>query len=72
MAVGNRLRQVRRERGLTQASLARLAGLTRQTIISIEKGRRVPSVEVALVLARVLERPVEAIFRLADDRRGIE
>lgn len=53
--------------GLTQQELADRAGVTRQTIISIEQGRYRPSVEVALQLARVLHVPVETLFRLDNE-----
>ncbi len=63
----NRLRQFRFEAGeLTQQALAERAGVTRQTIIAIESGRYAPSLELALKLARVFERPVEDVFSLAD------
>lgn len=62
--LGNRLRVARAERRLTQADLGRLAGVTRQTISSIENGEYVPSALLAFVLARVLEMPVGELFRL--------
>lgn len=49
---------------MTQEELARRAGVTRQTIISIESGRYRPSIALALRLARVFEVPVEALFQL--------
>lgn len=51
---------------MTQQELAKRAGVTRQTIISIERGKFKPSVELALRLARVFAMPVEAIFELDD------
>lgn len=62
--LGNRLRVARAERRLTQADLGRLAGVTRQTISSIENGEYVPSALLAFVLARVLEMPVGELFSL--------
>ncbi len=53
-------------RDLTQADLAALAGLTRKSINAIETGRMVPSVVLALKLAKVLQAPVEALFSLDD------
>ena len=53
-------------RDLTQADLAALAGLTRKSINAIETGRMVPSVVLALKLAKVLQAPVEALFSLVD------
>jgi putative transcriptional regulator len=66
MAVTSRLRELRGERGLTQEGLAELAGVSRQTINSIETGRFEPSLSLALVLARLFETPVERIFALPE------
>lgn len=66
MAVTTRLRELRTERGLTQEGLADLAGVSRQTINSIETGRFEPSLSLALVLARLFETPVERIFGLPE------
>jgi putative transcriptional regulator len=49
---------------MTQEELAERAGVTRQTIISIERGRYCPSIELALTLARIFGVPVEALFEL--------
>jgi putative transcriptional regulator len=62
--LGNRLRQWRAEKELTQADLARLAGVSRKTINTVENGVFVPSVQLALVLARTLGTTVEALFHL--------
>jgi putative transcriptional regulator len=64
--VTTRLRELRGERGLTQEGLAELAGVSRQTINSIETGRFEPSLSLALVLARLFETPVERIFGLPE------
>jgi putative transcriptional regulator len=63
----NRLKVARAERGLSQEQLARLAGVTRQTISSIETGQYVPSALLAFVLARRLDKPVEELFELVGD-----
>jgi putative transcriptional regulator len=47
---------------MTQEELAQAVGVTRQTIISIEKGRFVPSTMLALKLSRFFKKPVEDIF----------
>jgi len=52
--------------GMTQQELAERVGVTRQTIISIERGRYKPSIELALRLARVFGVPVESLFELED------
>jgi putative transcriptional regulator len=66
--VANRLREFREERGLTQERLAELVGLSRQSIISIERGRFLPSVETALRLSAALDVPLESLFWLKEHR----
>jgi putative transcriptional regulator len=60
----NRLRVARAERGISQEELARLAGVTRQTISSIETGQYVPSALLAFVLAERLGKRVDELFTL--------
>ncbi len=60
----NRLRVARAEGDLSQEELARLAGVSRQTISSIETGVYCPSTLLAFRLARVLDRPVDTLFWL--------
>ena len=62
--VRNDLRAHRRSAELTQEQLAARVGVTRQTILSIERGRYNPSVGLALLIARVFAVPVESIFQL--------
>lgn len=63
-ALQNTLAEHRAVRGLTQEALAELAGVTRKTINTVERGRFVPSTILALRLAQVLDVPVEALFSL--------
>jgi putative transcriptional regulator len=65
----NRLREERSRRGLTQAQLAELVGVSRKTINTVENGVFVPSTVVALRLARALDTTVEALFSLRTDER---
>ncbi|HCM68717.1 MAG: transcriptional regulator [Candidatus Kerfeldbacteria bacterium RIFCSPLOWO2_01_FULL_48_11] len=60
----NRLRELRKVRGQTQEEMAKDLGVTRQTVISIEKGEYIPSTTLALKIARLLKKPVEDIFWL--------
>jgi putative transcriptional regulator len=60
----NTLRVQRAIRDLTQAALAERAGVTRKSVNAIEAGRMVPSVLLALKLARVLGVSVETLFSL--------
>ena len=62
--VANRLRELRQERGMTQEQLGRDLAVTRHTILALEVGRYVPSIELALQLAAYFGRPLEAIFWL--------
>ena len=60
----NRLLAIRTERGLTQAGLAELVGVSRKTINTVENGIFIPSTLLALKLARALGQPVESLFSL--------
>jgi len=62
--VTNNVQVHRRQSGLTQEELAISVGVTRQTIIAIEKGNYVPSVALAIKLAQTFKSPVEKIFTL--------
>ena len=66
--LANRLKQWRDEKELTQADLARLAGVSRKTINTVENSVFIPSVQLALVLARTLGTTVEALFHLVPAR----
>lgn len=48
---------------MTQGELAELAGVTRQTIHAIEKGKYAPSLQVAFRIARAFGRPLEEVFQ---------
>jgi putative transcriptional regulator len=58
----NTVRLARTAAGLTQAELAELAGVSRQTVVAVEAGDYAPSVFLALSLARHLGSTVEALF----------
>jgi putative transcriptional regulator len=60
--MNNHLKTLRAERGWSQAHLADLLDVSRQTIISIENGKYDPSLPLAFKIARVFEKPIEAIF----------
>jgi len=59
-----RLREVRARYGVSQEELAKAVGVTRQAIIAIEKGRCIPSLPLALKIARFFGLKVEDIFQL--------
>ncbi|WP_349827495.1 helix-turn-helix transcriptional regulator [Brevibacterium litoralis] len=58
------VKAARKEAGLTQAHLAQRVGVSRQTVISIERGDYAPSVYLALRIARELRTSVERLFPL--------
>jgi putative transcriptional regulator len=60
--VKSRLRELRLERGWSQADLARHLEVSRQTVNAIEVGRYDPSLPLAFRIARLFDRPIEAIF----------
>lgn len=63
--VNNIVQNVRKEHNVTQEELALAVGVTRQTIISIEKGNYVPSVLLALNIAAYFNKPVEELFNVS-------
>ena len=63
--VNNSVHSKRQALGLTQEELAEAVGVTRQTIIAIEKGNYVPSVLLALKLAKAFDTSVEQLFEQA-------
>ncbi len=68
MRLGNELKRCRFEKGdMSQEALAKAVAVTRQTIISIEKGHFVPSTLLSLKIARFFGKPVEEIFQIIDD-----
>jgi putative transcriptional regulator len=67
--LGNRLKEIRTAKGLTQSDLAALVGVSRKTINTVENSVFVPSTILALALAKILDTTVEALFFLIDDIR---
>ncbi|MBN2085867.1 MAG: helix-turn-helix transcriptional regulator [Anaerolineales bacterium] len=65
--LANRVKVARAEKDLSQEALAKLAGVTRQTIGSIESGEYCPSALLAFLLAKRLDKRVEDLFRLEGD-----
>ena len=62
--IRNLVRRHRLVSGITQQELADRVGVTRQTILSIEKGKYTPSVALAMCLAEVFHVSVETLFQL--------
>ncbi len=62
--VTNGVRERRQRAGLTQEELAKAMGVSRQTIISIERGKYIPSLPLALKLARFFKCSTDEIFTI--------
>ena len=63
-SIVNRIKELRAASGWTQEQLAQAAGVSRQSINSIERNRYVPSLELALIFACVFACPTDQIFQL--------
>lgn len=67
LRIGNNVRKLRFHHGeMTQEQLAEKVGVTRQTIVSIEKGKYFPSLELAFLIAVAFNVPLEEVFFLED------
>jgi putative transcriptional regulator len=62
----NEVRVLRSGRGLSQADLGAALGVSRQTVNSIETGRYLPSLPLAITIARFFETTVEEVFDVDD------
>ncbi len=62
----NRIKVERAELDITQQQLAEAVGVSRQTIVAIEKGRFLPSTPLALKISKYFGKPVETIFILEE------
>lgn len=67
MPLVNRVKELRARHQLTQGDLAAQVGVTRQTIISLEKGSYTPSLLLAMQIAKVFAEPVESIFSIEEE-----
>ncbi|WDV46886.1 helix-turn-helix transcriptional regulator [Clostridiaceae bacterium M8S5] len=63
----NKIRNLRKEYNLTQDDLAIKLGVSRQTIISLEKGKYNPSITLAFKISRVFNTQIEQIFIYEED-----
>ena len=64
--VGNNIKELRAKLGMTQAQLAQQVGVARVSIVSIENGRFIPTIETALRISEALNVPIENIFWLKE------
>ena len=60
----NRVKQLRKQKGLRQEDMAKMLGVSRQTIIAIENDKYNPSLELAMKMAKLLKLHVDEIFIL--------
>ncbi len=66
----NRIRELRFSAGeLTQQELADRVGITRQTVIALEKGKYYPSLELAFLIAATFKVGVEDVFQMQNESR---
>ncbi|CAG5946162.1 transcriptional regulator [Streptococcus pneumoniae] len=63
----NRLKELRARDGLNQTALAKLAGVSRQTISLLERDEYTPSIIIALKISQIFNETVESVFRLEED-----
>jgi putative transcriptional regulator len=66
----NRIREQRTQRELSQAELAVVLGVSRQTVISLESGRYLPSLPLAFKIARFFDMRVDKMFDPEDEEAG--
>ncbi len=64
LIIKNRIRELRFQSGeMTQQQLAEAVGITRQTVIALEKGKYYPSLELAFRISHVFRLPLEGVFQ---------
>jgi putative transcriptional regulator len=66
--ITNQVKELRTARGWTQEQLAQAAGVSRQSINSIERNRYVPSLELALIFTRIFNSSTDQIFQLENEK----
>ena len=67
----NKIEQIRKERGIRQEEFAKLLGVSRQTISSLETGRYNPSIFLAHKIAKFIDMTIEEVF-LFDEEINLE
>ena len=68
--VKNKIKEHRLEKGITQEDLGKAVGVSRQSIIAIEKGQYIPSLPLALRFAGFFNCKMEELFSLAEESNG--
>jgi len=67
--VNNNVREIRKLQSLTQKQLAKLVGVSRVSIVAIEGGRFLPTIETALRIGQALNASLEALFQLRGENK---
>ena len=62
LVLKNRLKEIRKEKGISQQELAEMVGVSRNTISSLETGQYEPTAKLALILSIALDKKFEEIF----------
>ena len=65
--MNNRIRELRTREGLSQLELAQKAGVRRETIVFLEKGKYNPSLRLAHDIAKHFRLPIEEVFLFDDN-----
>jgi putative transcriptional regulator len=68
-SVGNNLKEIRSKLGMTQVELAEQVGVARVSILAIENGHFIPTIETALRISQVVNVPIEKIFWLQENNK---
>ena len=63
--ITNEVNMLRQQKGVTQEEFASAIGVTRQTVIAMEKGNYTPSVLLAMKIAQYFKLPVEKVFKIS-------
>ncbi len=65
----NKIEQIRKERGIRQEEFAKLMGVSRQTISSLETGKYNPSIYLAYKIAKYFEMTIEEVFVFDEEEK---
>lgn len=66
--MNNRVKEIRKQKGIKQDEFARTLGVSRQTVSSIETGRFDPSIMLAYKIAKIFELSIEEVFIFEDEQ----
>lgn len=66
--VKNKVFEFRKSKGVTQEEFAKIIGVSRQTVIAIEKGNYIPSLLLGIKIARFFNKTVEEVFKYLNEK----